>query len=406
MKNKSFKNLVIGIGITNFGDSLFMIVVPIMIYAQTASDVYVSISASAAVFTMLFGFLLGPIINKLANRKWLIGFQLIQMVAITFVFICIFLGINVYSFSLIVFGLLIFSFGNYCSYILTQMIVPKIVADKELPKANSIVVTSRNVINGIADGISGILISIISFLGILIVDLFSYIMTFFFFRKVEIPESAPVAPAIEEGDNGFLANYVAELKLGFRDIIGNSFTVGILLFALMMHLQSSILAVTAVGFFSEADRAFLYGFYFASILIGFSLGSIISSKVIERVNIQKFLVSSYLLVIIIWIASMLVFKVYGLLIVVFVMAILSGIFEIYIVTAFQRLYKESFGNVMTLFMAISGVAQLLGLLLAPAFIFLLGYYNVIIYAALFNVIGVVLYLLAKMFNKGQPGVVE
>jgi hypothetical protein len=88
------------------------------------------------------------------------------------------------------------------------------------------------------------------------------------------------------------------------------------------------------------------------------------------------------------------------------MAILSGIFEIYIVTAFQRLYKESFGNVMTLFMAISGVAQLLGLLLAPAFIFLLGYYNVIIYAALFNVIGVVLYLLAKMFNKGQPGVVE
>ena len=55
--NKSFKNLVIGLGITNFGDSLFMIAAPIMIYAQTQSDIYVSISASAAVFTMLFGFL-------------------------------------------------------------------------------------------------------------------------------------------------------------------------------------------------------------------------------------------------------------------------------------------------------------------------------------------------------------
>jgi hypothetical protein len=252
--NKSFKNLVIGLGITNFGDSLFMIAAPIMIYAQTQSDIYVSISASAAVFTMLFGFLLGPIINKLATRKWLIRFQIVQLIAIAFIFLFIYLGINVYSFGLIVLGLLIFSIGNYCSYILTQMIVPKIVEDSKLEKSNSIVAASRNIVNGIADGISGILIAVVSFLGIFIIDVVSYILTLFFVRKVEIPQSAPTTNPVaketnQDDKNKVFANYKMELKTGFAEIINNSFTIGILAFALVIQLQTSILAVTAVGFF-------------------------------------------------------------------------------------------------------------------------------------------------------------
>lgn len=400
MKNKSFKNLVIGIGITNFGDSLFMIAIPIIIYAQTQNDVYVSISAMAAVFPILFGFLLGPLINRLTNKRWLIRLQIIQMIAIAFVFLNILIGINLYSFSLIVLGLLVFSFCNYCSYILTQAIVPKIVEESELSKSNSIVASSRNIVNGIADGISGILIVIISYLGVLIIDLLTYAFTILFFRKVEIPESKQIASSFnKESKNQIIANYKMELKNGLKVIFNNSFTIGILLFALIMQMQTSILAVTSVGFFSEANKAYLYGFYFATILIGFSIGSLISNKVRQYITAEKFIVLSYSIGIVIWIASMLIFKEFGLLIVVFMMSVLSGIFEVFIVTKFQLIYKETFGNVMTLFMAISSIAQLSGLLLAPAFITLIGYYNLIIYASLLNILAIGLYLLSKLFIK-------
>jgi hypothetical protein len=56
---------------------------------------------------------------------------------------------------------------------------------------------------------------------------------------------------------------------------------------------------------------------------------------------------------------------------------------------------------MTLFMAISILAQLLGLILAPALIFLLGYYNVVVYVSLLNLLAIALYLLAKLLNKNK-----
>ncbi|KXG43235.1 hypothetical protein U473_03805 [Tepidibacillus decaturensis] len=87
MKNKSFTNLLLGIGVTNFGDSLFMIAIPIIIYAQTKNNLLLSISALTSVIPIILGFLLGPLFNKMVSKKSLIFLQIIQMCSVCLVFL-------------------------------------------------------------------------------------------------------------------------------------------------------------------------------------------------------------------------------------------------------------------------------------------------------------------------------
>ncbi|GBF10976.1 MFS transporter [Tepidibacillus sp. HK-1] len=392
MKNKSFTNLLLGIGVTNFGDSLFMIAIPIIIYAQTKNNLLLSISALTSVIPIILGFLLGPLFNKMVSKKSLIFLQIIQMCSVCLVFFVIFIGINHYNFVFIVIGEFIFSLSNYGSYILTQVIVPKVVEEKELAKANSLLTASRNIINGTADVISGILVTVISYFSIFIFDLITYFITILFFAGVEVSN--------DKGKNTdqvrlreSIKNYRTQIREGISEVFSNKFVVGILIIAVVLQFHTKISLITVVGYFADGGKSYLYGIYFAVLLIGFSLGSLSSAKIKDKIEFSKLTVGSYAFAGIAWLLLVFLFKEIGVLIATFIMTYISGIFEILVVTKFQEIYKDKLGNIFTIFMAIAAVAQIAGLLIAPFMIKLFGNANIILYLGMLNFIAIALYAL-------------
>lgn len=403
--NKSFRNLLLGITITNFGDSLFTIAVPIIIYAQTENSFYVSFSALMATIPIIFGFALGPLINNMISKKYLIGLQIIQMISISLIFGILFMGINGFNFVLILLGQLIFGFCNYITYILIQMYVPEIVEEKDLPKANGRILISRNIANGIADSLSGILISLINYLSIYIFDILTYFVTLFFYSRVEIlPEGNKTGELKNNKKN--IKEYIIKVKDGFKGVFSNSFVISILLVSILGQFQSKITIITAVGYFSEIGKSYYYGFYYSILLIGFSIGGLIAGKIKERISFSKFFIITFTLSGIIWTISILLLGEFGVLFATLLMAMLSGIFEILVITRFQILFKNNLGNVLTLFMAITGVSQILGLLIAPFLINFLGHSFVITWVSVFNYMAVFVYIVFVSTRKEKGDLIE
>ena len=157
-KNKNFSILLFGRLITNFGDSIYSIATLTLIYSLTKSTFYSGITLFLISFTAILQIFISPIISKFDVKKFLIISQLIQAIILLVITYLIFIN-KLHITTLIIFIVCI-SFINQIVYPIQLGLLPKIVKQQELVKANSLFSIAYQGSDALFNSIGGFIITV------------------------------------------------------------------------------------------------------------------------------------------------------------------------------------------------------------------------------------------------------
>jgi MFS family permease len=173
LANKSFRRLWLGQAVSYFGDMMNTTGLAIMLYSITRSASVVAIGLIAkAVPTILLGLIAGPIVDRFNRQRVMVGADLVRaLLTITIpfwalkwlpgVFICVFLVASAST---------LFNPAK-------QAIIPNLVKQGLLVKANSLVLSSERAMELLGYSAAGIIAALVSWAPLFVIDSATYLFS-------------------------------------------------------------------------------------------------------------------------------------------------------------------------------------------------------------------------------------
>ena len=270
-KNKNFSILLFGRLITNFGDSIYSIAILSLIYTLTKSTFYSGITLFLISFTSILQIFISPIISKFDVKKFLIISQLIQAIILLVITYLIFIN-KLHITTLIIFIVCI-SFINQIVYPIQLGLLPKIVKQQELVKANSLFSIAYQGSDALFNSIGGFIITIF-------VSIYAFIinsLTFFINSVLFIFLSSDLSKN-EKTTNSTQENYLSKLSSGIK--IWNKPLLKPLLIGIIIINFSTSSLLTVLPEYSETS--YFYGILLSASGLGILIGAFLSNTQILK----------------------------------------------------------------------------------------------------------------------------
>lgn len=269
-KNKNFSILLFGRLITNFGDSIYSIATLTLIYSLTKSTFYSGITLFLISFTAILQIFISPIISKFDVKKFLIISQLLQAIILLFITYLIFID-KLHITTLIIFIVCI-SFINQIVYPIQLGLLPKIVKQQELVKANSLFSIAYQGSDALFNSIGGFIIAIFGSIYPFIINS----LTFFINSVLFIFLSSNLSN--NENTNTVQENYLSKLSSGIK--IWNTPLLKPLLIGIIIINFSTSSLLTILPEYSETS--YFYGILLSASGLGILIGAFLSNKQILK----------------------------------------------------------------------------------------------------------------------------
>lgn len=269
-KNKNFSILLFGRLITNFGDSIYSIATLTLIYSLTKSTFYSGITLFLISFTAILQIFISPIISKFDVKKFLIISQLLQAIILLFITYLIFID-KLHITTLIIFIVCI-SFINQIVYPIQLGLLPKIVKQQELVKANSLFSIAYQGSDALFNSIGGFIITIFGSIYAFIINS----LTFFINSVLFIFLSSDLSS--NENTNTIQENYLSKLSSGIK--IWNTPLLKPLLIGIIIINFSTSSLLTVLPEYSETS--YFYGILLSASGLGILIGAFLSNTQILK----------------------------------------------------------------------------------------------------------------------------
>ena len=177
-KNNNFSILLFGRLITNFGDSIYSIATLTLIYSLTKSTFYSGVTLFLISFTAILQIFISPIISKFNVKYFLIISQLLQAIMLLVINYLIFID-KLHITTLIIFIVCI-SFINQIVYPIQLSLLPKIVKQQELVKANSLFSIAYQGSDALFNSIGGFIITVFGTIFAFIINSFTFLLIVYY----------------------------------------------------------------------------------------------------------------------------------------------------------------------------------------------------------------------------------
>ena len=269
-KNKNFSILLFGRLITNFGDSIYSMATLTLIYSLTKSTFYSGITLFLISFTAILQIFISPIISKFDVKKFLIISQLLQAIILLFITYLIFID-KLHITTLIIFIVCI-SFINQIVYPIQLGLLPKIVKQQELVKANSLFSIAYQGSDALFNSIGGFIITIFGSIYAFIINS----LTFFINSVLFIFLSSNLSN--NENTNTVQENYLSKLSSGIK--IWNTPLLKPLLIGIIIINFSTSSLLTILPEYSETS--YFYGILLSASGLGILIGAFLSNTQILK----------------------------------------------------------------------------------------------------------------------------
>ena len=270
-KNKNFSILLFGRLITNFGDSIYSIATLTLIYSLTKSTFYSGITLFLISFTAILQIFISPIISKFDVKKFLIISQLIQAIILLVITYLIFIN-KLHITTLIIFIVCI-SFINQIVYPIQLGLLPKIVKQQELVKANSLFSIAYQGSDALFNSIGGFIITVFGTIFAFIINSFTFFVNsiLFIFLSDDISKN-------EKTTNSTQENYLSKLSSGIK--IWNKPLLKPLLIGIIIINFSTSSLLTVLPEYSETS--YFYGILLSASGLGILIGAFLSNTQILK----------------------------------------------------------------------------------------------------------------------------
>ena len=269
-KNKNFSILLFGRLITNFGDSIYSIAILSLIYTLTKSTFYSGITLFLISFTAILQIFISPIISKFDVKKFLIISQLIQAIILLVITYLIFIN-KLHITTLIIFIVCI-SFINQIVYPIQLGLLPKIVKQQELVKANSLFSIAYQGSDALFNSIGGFIITIFGSIYAFIINSLTFFINsvLFIFLSSNLSKNEKTITTQE--------NYLSKLSSGIK--IWNKPLLKPLLIGIIIINFSTSSLLTVLPEYSETS--YFYGILLSASGLGILIGAFLSNTQILK----------------------------------------------------------------------------------------------------------------------------
>ena len=270
-KNKNFSILLFGRLITNFGDSIYSIAILSLIYTLTKSTFYSGITLFLISFTAILQIFISPIISKFNVKYFLIISQLLQAIILLVITYLIFID-KLHITTLIIFIVCI-SFINQIVYPIQLSLLPKIVKQQELVKANSLFSIAYQGSDALFNSIGGFIITIFGSIYAFIINSLTFFINsiLFIFLSSDLSKN-------EKTTNSTQENYLSKLSSGIK--IWNKPLLKPLLIGIIIINFSTSSLLTVLPEYSETS--YFYGILLSASGLGILIGAFLSNTQILK----------------------------------------------------------------------------------------------------------------------------
>ena len=270
-KNKNFSILLFGRLITNFGDSIYSIATLTLIYSLTKSTFYSGITLFLISFTAILQIFISPIISNFNVKYFLIISQLLQAIILLVITYLIFID-KLHITTLIIFIVCI-SFINQIVYPIQLSLLPKIVKQQELVKANSLFSIAYQGSDALFNSIGGFIITVFGTIFAFIINSFTFFVNsiLFIFLSSDLSKN-------EKTTNSTQENYLSKLSSGIK--IWNKPLLKPLLIGIIIINFSTSSLLTVLPKYSETS--YFYGILLSASGLGILIGAFLSNTQILK----------------------------------------------------------------------------------------------------------------------------
>ena len=272
-KNKNFSILLFGRLITNFGDSIYLIATLTLIYTLTKSTFYSGITLFLISFTAILQIFISPIISKFNVKRFLIISQLFQ--AIILLVITYLIYINKLQITTLIIFIVCISFINQVVYPIQLALLPKIVKQEDLVKANSLFSIAYQGSDALFNSIGGFIITVFGTIYAFIINS----ITFFINSAIFIFLSNDLS----KNTNSIQENYFTKLSSGIK--IWNTPLLKPLLIGIIIINFSTSSLLTLLPEYSETS--YFYGILLSASGLGILIGAFLSnSQILKNIRLS------------------------------------------------------------------------------------------------------------------------
>ncbi|MDC3424431.1 MFS transporter [Aquibacillus sp. 3ASR75-11] len=279
--NKNFKS-VFALGLfTNIGDSLFFIVTMWYIANNSSISLYAGIAVFLFTLPETLLIFLGPFIDRL-NPKIILIVSTSGQIIVHIIIVLLFLT-GLVTIPILLISLLLSAFFSSITYPVEETILPQIVENDDLVKANSFFSVAYKLSDSLFDGIAGILLvvgtaSLLYEINLLIFVLPLIMLKFLKFNlQTENPEKFNIK------------SYKKDLKEGLSFILHSKIKLMLIPLAFLNFFTA--INIVALPYFANelSDSPATYGFLLGFSGAGSMLGAIIVNKIEKRLLPGKIL---------------------------------------------------------------------------------------------------------------------
>ena len=272
-KNKNFSILLFGRLITNFGDSIYSIATLTLIYTLTKSTFYSGITLFLISFTAILQIFISPIISKFNVKRFLIISQLFQ--AIILLVITYLIYINKLHFTTLIIFIACISFINQVVYPIQLALLPKIVKQEDLVKANSLFSIAYQGSDALFNSIGGFIITVFGTIYAFIINSITFFINTFIFIFL--------SNNLSKNTNTIQENYFSKLSSGIK--IWNTPLLKPLLIGIIIINFSTSSLLTLLPEYSETS--YFYGILLSASGLGILIGAFLSnSQILKNIRLS------------------------------------------------------------------------------------------------------------------------
>ena len=272
-KNKNFLTLLFGRLITNFGDSIYSIATLTLIYTLTKSTFYSGITLFLISFTAILQIFISPLISKFNVKRFLIISQLFQ--AIILLAITYLIYVNKLQITMLIIFIVCISFINQIVYPIQLALLPKIVKQEDLVKANSLFSIAYQGSDALFNSIGGFIITVFGTIYAFIINSITFFInsTIFIFLSNDLSKNT----------NTVQENYFSKLSSGIK--IWNTPLLKPLLIGIIIINFSTSSLLTLLPEYSETS--YFYGILLSASGLGILIGAFLSnSQILKNIRLS------------------------------------------------------------------------------------------------------------------------
>ena len=272
-KNKNFSILLFGRLITNFGDSIYSIATLTLIYTLTKSTFYSGITLFLISFTAILQIFVSPLISKFNVKRFLIISQLFQ--AIILLVITYLIYVNKLQITTLIIFIVCISFINQIVYPVQLALLPKIVKQEDLVKANSLFSIAYQGSDALFNSIGGFIITVFGTIYAFIINSITFFINSFIFIFL--------SNDLSKNTNTIQENYFTKLSSGIK--IWNTPLLKPLLIGIIIINFSTSSLLTLLPEYSETS--YFYGILLSASGLGILIGAFLSnSQILKNIRLS------------------------------------------------------------------------------------------------------------------------